>query len=156
MHFTMRMFLLFGVCHALENPNWFGKFNMDDSCEQADCCCLAGEVTISQGENNFLRVVSGVAGAPCQKQLNGSNTIDVSLPNPTGKQGFQLIIPFLGTTNRFTLTYNSRYIANVNFDEPKCSGMAWRSDQTSSASMLIMYSYLLFPSAVFVLNSICS
>ncbi|CAF4031718.1 unnamed protein product, partial [Rotaria sordida] len=53
--------------------------------------------------------------------------ISVLLSIPQDKNGFQITTNFLGTNNRFTLTYNNQYIAYVNLQYPKCSGMTRRS-----------------------------
>ncbi|CAF4720924.1 unnamed protein product, partial [Rotaria magnacalcarata] len=46
---------------------------------------------------------------------------------PQDKNGFQITTNFLGTNNRFTLTYDNQYVANVNLQYPRCSGMGRRS-----------------------------
>lgn len=107
-------------------PNWLGIYNVDDSCNQNECCCLAEQATIAKFNETFLLVKANVAGVPCAQQLNGSTTISVLLPVPQDKSGFQITTIFLGTNNRFTLSDDSQYIANVNLQYPRCSGMARR------------------------------
>lgn len=107
--------------------NWVGTFRVDDSCNQNECCCLSEQATISKLSDSQLLVSAKVAGQPCQKQLNGSTSIEVPIPMPQDKHGFQLTTTFLGTNNRFTLTYDSQSVANVNLQYPRCSGMARRA-----------------------------
>ncbi|CAF2345377.1 unnamed protein product [Rotaria sp. Silwood2] len=106
--------------------NWLGTFNVDDSCDQNQCCCLSEQATITKISDTQLLVSAYVAGEPCQAQLNGSRTIEVPIPIPKDKNGFQITTIFLGTMNRFTLTYDNQYIANVNLQYPRCSGMGRR------------------------------
>jgi hypothetical protein len=106
--------LFFGVCRSADPPNWLGTFNIDDSCDQNNCCCLSEQATITKANDAQLLVTANVSGVPCREQLNGSTTIAVLLPIPTDKSGFQITTNFLGTDNRFTLNSDSQYIANVN------------------------------------------
>ncbi|CAF3477758.1 unnamed protein product [Rotaria socialis] len=122
---TISAALLTGTLSA-DAPNWLGIYNIDDSCNQAECCCLSEQTTISKAENSQLLVTANVAGVPCQQQLNGSTTISVLLPIPQDKSGFQITTDFLGTYNRFTLSADSQYIAHVNLQSPRCSAMARR------------------------------
>lgn len=114
------------VIQSADVPNWFGTYNVDDSCNQAECCCLAEVATISQSSDSQFLITANVAGAPCQQQLNGSTSISVTLPKPQDKGGFQISTYFLGTYNRFTLSPDSQYIAHVNLQYPRCSGGARR------------------------------
>lgn len=115
------------IARPSDMPNWLGTFTVDDSCNQAECCCLSEQVTISKIRDTQLLVTANVAGAPCGQQLNGSTTISVPLPIPQDKGGYQITTNFLGTNNRFTLNSDSQYIANVNLQFPKCSGSAQRA-----------------------------
>mgnify|MGYP001092208448 FL=1 len=119
--------VLFNVTLSDNTPNWLGSFTLDDSCNQLECCCLAEQATISKASDTQYLVTAGVAGVPCREQLNGSTTVAVLVPIPQEKNGFQLTTTFLGTQNRFTLNSNSDYIANVNLQSPRCSGMARRT-----------------------------
>ena len=111
---------------AADPPNWLGLFNIDESCDQSQCCCVAEQATISKASDTQFLVSANVAGVPCREQLNGSTTIAVLIPIPTDKSGFQITTEFLGTRNRFTLSADSQYVANVNLQYPKCSGMGRR------------------------------
>ncbi|CAF2899642.1 unnamed protein product [Rotaria sp. Silwood2] len=131
--------------------NWVGTFNIDDSCNQGECCCLSEQATISKKSDTEYLISARVAGTPCQAQLNGSSTINVPIPAPQAKNGFQITTTFLGTMNRFTLTYDNQYIANVNIQYPRCSGMGRRVDEDkntasliSSSPILILISFFLF------------
>jgi len=126
--FSTIVLLLFGVCLSADPPNWLGTFNIDNSCNQNECCCLTEQATITKVNEAQLLVTANVSGVPCREQLNGSTTIAVLIPIPTDKSGFQITTNFLGTNNRFTLNSDSQYIANVNLQYPKCSGMAHRVD----------------------------
>jgi hypothetical protein len=117
---------LFGVCLSEDPSNWLGTFNIDESCNQNECCCLTEQATITKASDTQLLVSANVAGVPCREQLNGSTTIAVLIPIPTDKSGFQITTNFLGTNNRFTLNSDSQYIANVNLQYPKCSGAGRR------------------------------
>lgn len=108
-------------------PNWLGTFNVDDSCNELECCCLTEQATISKASDTQLLITANVSGVPCREQLNGSTTVSVLLPIPQDKNGYQITATFLGTENRFTLNDDSQYIANVNLQYPKCSGMARRA-----------------------------
>ncbi|UJR28002.1 hypothetical protein I4U23_009260 [Adineta vaga] len=108
-------------------PNWVGIYTIDDSCNQAECCCVSKQAVISKVRDTQLLITASVAGAPCREQLNGSTTISVTLPIPQDKGGYQITTNFLGTNNRFTLNSDSQYIANVNLQSPKCSGAAQRA-----------------------------
>ena len=112
------------LCLLVSIPDWTGIYNVDDSCDQVDCCCVAEVATITMYSNTQLLVIANVAGAPCQQQLNGSVTVSVLVPIPQDKNGFQTTLNFLGTENRFTLSDDSQYLANANLESPKCSGMA--------------------------------
>ncbi|CAF0898983.1 unnamed protein product [Adineta steineri] len=118
---------LFSVARSADPPNWLGTFIVDDSCDQAECCCLSEQVSISKHRDVELLIRANVAGVPCREQLNGSTTVAVILPIPQDKGGYQITANFLGTDNRFTLNADSQYIANVNLQYPKCSGSAQRT-----------------------------
>ena len=124
---TIISLLLVGTFAAVsDSPNWIGTFNVDESCDQNECCCLAEQATITTATENQLLVSANVGGVPCHDQLNGSTTVSVLLPRPTGLDGYQISTNFLGTYNRFTLSSDSQYIAHVNLQYPRCSGMARR------------------------------
>ena len=123
---SILVLLLSGFCRSADPPNWLGTFHLDDSCDQNDCCCVTEQATITKATDTQLLVTANVSGVPCREQLNGSTTIAVLIPIPTDKSGFQITTNFLGTDNRFTLSSDSQYIANVNLQYPKCSAMAWR------------------------------
>ena len=106
--------------------NWLGTFSLDNSCDQTECCCVSDQATITKASDTQLLISGNVAGAPCHSQLNGSTSISVLLPIPTDKDGYQIETNFLGTLNRFTLSDDSGYVANVNIQYPKCSGLATR------------------------------
>jgi hypothetical protein len=118
---------LLSVSLSADVPNWLGTFNVDNSCNQLECCCLSEQATISKASDTQFLVSAHVSGKPCREQLNGSTTVTVLLPMPQDKSGYQITTTFLGTDNRFTLNEDSQYIANVNLQYPKCSGMARRA-----------------------------
>lgn len=120
------LLFLCGVCQSADPPNWLGTFNVDNSCDENYCCCLSEQATITKVSDAQLLVTANVSGVPCREQLNGSTSIAVLLPVPTDQSGFQITTNFLGTNNRFTLNSDSQYIANVNLQYPRCSGMARR------------------------------
>ena len=124
--FSTLAVVLCGVCQSADSPNWLGTFIVDNSCNENDCCCLSEQATITKANDAQLLVTANVSGVPCREQLNGSTSIAVLIPIPTDKSGFQITTNFLGTDNRFTLNSDSQYIANVNLQYPKCSGMARR------------------------------
>lgn len=123
--------------------NWLGTFDIDDSCNQNECCCLADQATISKLNDREYLVSAAVAGVPCRAQLNGSTTVQVPLPIPQDKNGFQITTVFLGTNSRFTLTYDNQYIANVNIESPRCSGMGRRAKEAKNAAVSISFSSII-------------
>ena len=135
--FSTIALLLFGICLSADPPNWLGTFNIDDSCDQSQCCCLTEQATITKANDAQLLVTANVSGVPCHEQLNGSTTIAVFIPIPTDKSGFQITTNFLGTNNRFTLNSDSQYIANVNLQYPKCSGSAHRINSNWLGTFLL-------------------
>ncbi|CAF1011176.1 unnamed protein product [Rotaria sordida] len=136
--------------------NWVGTYSIDDSCNQNDCCCLSEQATISKRSDTQFLVSARVAGVPCQAQLNGSTTIEVPIPVPQDKNGFQITTNFLGTNNRFTLTYDNKYIANVNLQSPRCSGMGRRIDGDNNTASLISSSSILILINAFLFRMICA
>ena len=104
-------------------PNWLGTFKIDDSCDQNVCCCLSEQATVTKMNDAQFLVSAHVAGMPCNAQLNGSTTVEIPVPIPQDKNGFQLTVNFLGTNNRFTLTYDNQYIAHVDLGSLRCNGM---------------------------------
>ena len=128
---------LFGICLSADPPNWLGTFNIDDSCNQNECCCVSEQATITKASDTQLLVLANVNGVPCREQLNGSTTIAVLIPIPQDKLGFQITTNFLGTDNRFTLNSDSQYIANVNLQYPKCSGMGRRVNNNWLGTFLL-------------------
>ncbi|CAF3772096.1 unnamed protein product [Rotaria sp. Silwood1] len=113
-----------GMAHRVDS-NWLGTFILDDSCVQSECCCLVDKVGISKLNNTQLLVTANVAGATCG--VHAPTTVEIPIPIPQDKHGFQLTTFFVGSINRFTLTYDNQYIANANLQAPRCSGMARRS-----------------------------
>ena len=137
------------ICLSDAGPQWTGTFKIDGSCVEADCCCLTGIVTVTQLNNTDLLVSGNVAGAPCQAQLNGSTAISVPLPVPQEKDGYQLTTFFLGSHSRFTLSQDNQYIVDVNYDAPKCSDSAKRTDGgKGAASSVSPTSFILLISAL--------
>jgi len=126
--YSILIFFIVGFCESslLDGPNWLGTFNVDDSCNTNECCCLSEIATITKASDTQLLVTANVQGVACQQQLNGSTSVSILIPIPTDKSGFQLTMNFLGSNNRFTLSSDSQYIANVNLDFPRCSGSANR------------------------------
>jgi hypothetical protein len=114
------------VCLSASSPEWIGTYEINNSCNQEECCCVAEQAIITKPSDTELLVTANVAGVPCREQLNGSTTVAVLFPIPQDKNGYQITMNFLGTDNRFTLSADSQYIANVNLQYPKCSGMAQR------------------------------
>jgi len=112
------------------NSNWLGTFLLDDNCVQAECCCLVEQVKISKLSDTQLLVSANVAGATCGSQVIGSTPAEIPIPIPRDKHGFQLTTYFVGSINRFTLSYDNEYIVNANLQVPKCSGMARRVSST--------------------------
>ena len=88
-----------GVCVAADPPNWIGMFAIDNSCNQDKCCCLTEQATLVKVNDTRLLVSANVSGIPCQTQLNGSTTVEVLIPTPKDKSGFQITTNFLGTNN---------------------------------------------------------
>ncbi len=97
-------------------PNWLGAFSIDDSWNQNECCCLSEQAKITKLSDTQLLVSANVAGKSCPAKVDGS--IQVPIPMPEDKDGFQIIRIFLGSLNR--------YVAIVNLQQPKCSGMGGR------------------------------
>jgi hypothetical protein len=112
--------------------NWLGTFQVDDSCFQDECCCLVEQVKISKLSDTLLLVSANVACKACGTQGTGSTQAEIPIPVPQDKHGFQLITQFVGSLNRFTLTYDNEYIDNTNLQAPRCSGMARRVPSTST------------------------
>ncbi len=131
--------------------NWLGTFAIDSSCDQSTCCCLADQAKITRLDDTRLLVSANVAGVPCRTELNGSTSVEVPIPIPQDKNGYQITTNFLGTLNRFTLTYDNQNIAHSNMQFPQCSGMGQRIDDSkntasliSSTSIFILINALLF------------
>ncbi|CAF3339838.1 unnamed protein product [Rotaria sp. Silwood1] len=135
--------------------NWVGTFNIDDSCNQDECCCLSEQATISKKSETQYLVAGRVAGKPCAAQLNGSTTVEVTIGAPQDKNGFQITTNFLSTNNRFTLTYDNQYVANVNLQYPQCSGMGRRVDENKNTASLISSSLILIVINAFLFRMIC-
>jgi len=100
------------------------------SCVQVECCCLVEQVKISKMNDTQLLVSANVASATCGSQVIESTPAEIPIPISQDKHGFQLTTYFIGSTNRFTLTYDNQYIANANLQVPKCSGLARRVSST--------------------------
>jgi hypothetical protein len=135
--FSTIVLLLVGICLSADPPNWLGTFFIDNSCDQYECCCLSEQATITKESDTQLLVTANVSGVPCREQLNGSTTIAVLVPIPTDKSGFQITTNFLGTDNRFTLSSDNQYIANVNLQYPKCSAMGQRVNNNWLGTFLL-------------------
>jgi hypothetical protein len=108
------------------SSNWLGTFIVDNSCDQSQCCCLVDQVRISKVSDLQLLVAANVAGTTCPQTKNISTAVEIPIPLPQDKYGFQLTTFFVGSYNRFTLTYDSQFIANANLQFPQCSGTAQR------------------------------
>ena len=103
------------------NNNWLGTYLVDESCDPNQCCCLIEQVKISTYSSTQYLVTAKVKGVTCP-----TSSMEIPIPIPQDKHGFQLTTFFVGSNNRFTLTYDNQYIANVNLQMPQCSGMAKR------------------------------
>ncbi|CAF4043687.1 unnamed protein product [Rotaria sp. Silwood2] len=122
------------------NSNWLGTFIVGDSCVQAECCYLVEQVKISKLNDTQLLVSANVAGAACGPQEIKSIPTEIPIPIPKDKHGFQLTTFFVGSTNRFTLTYDNQYIANGNLQVPGCTGMDHRvSDKMDINTLKLLF-----------------
>ena len=73
-----------------------------------------------------LLVSGNVDSATCEVHFNRSSSVEISISVSKDKHCFQLTTSFMGSINRFTLTYGTQYIIYANLQVPVCSGMARR------------------------------
>ncbi|CAF3477743.1 unnamed protein product [Rotaria socialis] len=145
-------FTFFHTCISIVFPEWTGIFDVDESCDQTECCCISKRAIITRPENTRLLITANVAGAACRDIVNTSTSISSLIPIPQEKNGFQIITKFLSSDCRFTLSYDSKFIVDINLQYPKCSGTGIRvENEVNTTPSIFSSSILIFLSVVFSL-----
>jgi len=104
---------------TVQSQQWTGTFKTDSTCSTIFCCCLNGQVVVTQPSTSILAMTSGLSG-----QCSGQTTFSTTTPYPSGYSGY---VTVYGQNLTLTLSSNSDTISAVNPLNSACDGNAYRS-----------------------------
>ena len=107
-------------------PSWIGSYRAGSQCNQATCCCLTGDITVSESGSDAI-VSGGVAGQ-CGSTTRTSIVVQ---PYPTSSS-FTTTLPG-GDQATFTLSSDGNTITEVDSSSPQCGGTATRVSNGASS-----------------------
>lgn len=102
-------------------PDWSGIFDIKRLCDERDCCCPVGQMSLWSISGNKLRVQMVVVGPAC----NGSAFYEQTMILP---MSFSLQMLFFGQLVEIQLSEDSRFIRILNPTISSCSESASRHD----------------------------
>lgn len=106
---------LFNLSILGAKPNWMGSFEVSPLCDQQLCCCLSGQVKVTEFAFFFMTISGKVAG-----QCNGLSNFFLPVMKPST---YSTKLPIVGVMN---LSEDS---STVTVDSPlgaQCNGRAVR------------------------------
>lgn len=98
-----------------ENPNWIGSFNVTPLCNQQACCCLTGQIKVTEVAHFFMTISGKVTG-----QCNGLSTFFLPAMKPSN---YSTELPIVGVVN---LSEDSSTITATSPLGTRCNGRAVR------------------------------
>jgi hypothetical protein len=106
---------LFSLSILGAEPNWFGTYNISPLCDRQACCCLSGQVEVSEFAHFFMKI-SGKLEGDC----NGLETFFLPAMKPST---YSTKLPIVGVVN---LSEDSTTITVESPIGPQCNGRAVR------------------------------
>ena len=111
-------------------PSWTGTYRAGSQCSQATCCCLTGDITVSESGSDAL-----VSGGEIGQCGSSTQTTFVVQPYPTSNS-FTATLPG-GDQATFTLSSDGNTITEVDSSAPQCGGTATRVSNGASVSSAV-------------------
>ena len=109
--------------------SWIGSYRAGTQCNQATCCCMTGDITVSESGSDAV-VTAGVTG-----QCGSATQTMLTAPFPTS-DSFTTTLPG-GDQATFTLSSDGKTITEVDSSALQCGGTATRvSNGASSGSAM--------------------
>lgn len=131
------LILMLSIASSVEGQNWIGIFSVENGCDQQQCCCLLGPVTLKNTDSTKLQIESRIAGRYCP-----SSSLAVAIAHPTG---FSTYYPFLDDQVQLTLSADSNTITAQSSLLAQCRGRAVRSGSCHfSASNYLTWFLMVF------------
>ena len=119
------VFLLIFAISGSNSLNWVGKFQAIDQCNQAECCCLTGDVELKELSLGVLSLRSDLVGFGCPT----TGKLDVSMNHPSGFNGSYSVE---SDTIVIKLSQDSQTINTYNPRLPACINQAERLEDSTS------------------------
>lgn len=110
-------------------PSWVGTYHAGSQCNQATCCCLTGDITVSESGSDAL-VSGGVTG-----QCGSATRTTITVPYPTSNS-FTTTLPG-GDQATFTLSGDGTTITEMDSSSLQCGGTATRVSNGASISFAV-------------------
>ena len=110
-------------------PSWIGTYCAGTECSQTSCCCMTGDITVSESGSNAI-VTSSVTG-----QCGSTTQTTLTAPYPTSNS-FTTTLPG-GDQATFTLSSDGNTITEVDSSAPQCGGTATRVSNGASSNSAV-------------------
>ena len=110
-------------------PSWTGTYRAGSQCNQASCCCMTGDITVSESGSNAI-VSGGVTG-----QCGSTTQTTIVVPYPTSNSFTTTLAG--GDQATFTLSGDGNTITEVDGSSPQCGGTATRVSNGASIGSVV-------------------
>ena len=100
----------------VQSQTWAGTYTADSTCNRTVCCCLNGQVVVSQPSIGILLITSGLSGV-----CDGISTFT---DNATYSGGYTGYLTVDSQNITLTLSSDSKTITAVNPSSSACNGNA--------------------------------
>ncbi len=121
--------LVASIISAVQSQIWAGTYKADSSCNTTICCCLSGQVVLTNSSTNIYTVASSVSG------VCGTATAFVGTAYTSGYTGWLLVA---SNNDTLTLSSDSTTITVTNTVYPACSGKGVKSGASKQHANIIM------------------
>jgi hypothetical protein len=122
------LFMAF-IIGAAQSQSWAGTYTAGSSCSTSACCCLSGQVVVTNSSTNTYTIISSLSGI-CYGLSTFSGTAYMS--------GYTGWITFDGNNDTLTLSSDSRTIIVTNTMNSACSGNGVKSGAIKQHANVIM------------------
>lgn len=122
------LFLLTSIVVVVQSQVWTGNYTTDSACNQTSCCCLNGQILITNA-SNIVSINANLSGV-----CNGSTTLAANITN---LNSFLSTFNVANQTLLLTLSNNSLTITSSNPSNSACTGHATKSVTSTATNMAL-------------------
>lgn len=135
MHCTQFLLLIVSVIGTAHSQSWAGTYTAGSSCNTTVCCCLSGQIVLTNSLTNNYTVNSSLSGA-C-----GNTTSFSGIAYTSAYTGWMVVN---GSNDTLTLTSDSRTIMVGNPTNSPCNGKGVKSGAIKEhVNILILFALFL-------------